>query len=111
MCVPTAAGYNADMTPLKQVIRTLRSQEQELRARGISHAALFGSVARGDSSPASDIDLLVDLDPSRQLSIFDFIGIKHFLDDTFGRQVDLVSRHGVSAYVLPAIERDLIRVF
>jgi len=103
--------YNGDMTSLEQVLRVLRAQEAALRAMGISQAAVFGSIARGDATERSDIDLLVDIDPARRLSLFDFIGIKHYLDDTFGHPVDLVSRRGLSPTILPAIERDLIRAF
>jgi hypothetical protein len=99
------------MTSLEDVITTLRSQESELRAMGVSLAAVFGSIARGAASDGSDIDVLVDLDPTRRLSLFEFIAIKHYLDDTFGRSVDLVSRRGLSATMLPTIERDMVRVF
>lgn len=81
-----------DMTSLEHVLRVLRAQETALRAMGISQAAVFGSIARGDATERSDINLLVDIDPARRLSLFDFIGIKHYLDDTFGHPVDLVSR-------------------
>ena len=99
------------MLSLEDVVATLRSHESELRTMGVSLAAVFGSIARGDASEESDIDVLVDLDLSMRLNLFDFIGIKHYLDDTFRRPVDLVSRRGVSSSVLPSIERDMVRVF
>lgn len=103
--------YNDGMTSLESVIGTLRAREPALRAMGVSLAAVFGSFARGEASDESDIDVLVDLDPARRLSLFDFIGIKHYLDDVIGSPVDLVSRRGVSPSILPAIERDMVRVF
>ena len=78
---------------------------------GVSLAAVFGSIARGEATDQSDIDVLVELDPARRLSLFDFIGIKHYLDDAIGSSVDLVSRRGVSPSILPAVERDMVRVF
>jgi predicted nucleotidyltransferase len=99
------------MTSLEDVISTLRAEEPNLRAMGVARAAVFGSIARGEATERSDIDVLIDLDPARKLSLFDFIGIKHYLDDTFGYPVDLVSRRGINPLVLPAIERDLVRVF
>ena len=99
------------MTSLESVIGTLRAQEPALRAMGVSLAAVFGSMARGEATGQSDIDVLVELDPARRLSLFDFIGIKHYLDDAIGSPVDLVSRSGVSPSILPAIERDMVRVF
>ena len=47
-----------------EIIRTLNEREADLRAHGVMHAALFGSVARDEQRPDSDIDILVDLDPA-----------------------------------------------
>jgi len=47
----------------QQVIATLRAHEEELRRRGVRHAALFGSVARGEAISTSDIDILIELQP------------------------------------------------
>ena len=51
---------------LDDVLQTLRDHEYELKRMGASHAAVFGSVARGEAKPSSDIDVLVDLDPERR---------------------------------------------
>jgi predicted nucleotidyltransferase len=96
---------------LHDVIRTLREQEPSLRARGVVRAAVFGSVVRGEATNESDIDVLVDLDPSRRLSVFGLIAIKHHLDDVFGRPVDVVSRRGLKASVRPSVERELVDAF
>jgi uncharacterized protein len=47
-----------------EIIARLRENEPALRARGVSHAALFGSRARGDNRPDSDIDIMIELDPA-----------------------------------------------
>ena len=54
-----------------EVIATLRAHKQNLRDRGVLHAALFGSVARGDNKPASDIDLLIELEPEAPVGLFE----------------------------------------
>jgi uncharacterized protein len=77
----------------------------------VIRAAVFGSVARDEANDESDIDVLVDLDPNRHLSVFDLIGIKHHLDDVFGRRVDVVSRRGLKASIRPAVERELVDAF
>lgn len=59
-----------------------------LRRHGIKRAGIFGSVVRGEATPESDIDVLVELD--RQASLLDFIGVKLDLEDVLGRRVDLV---------------------
>jgi len=55
---------------LQSVLDTLRSHESDLRRLGVSHAAVFGSVARGEAGAESDIDVLVDLDENRPMGIF-----------------------------------------
>jgi predicted nucleotidyltransferase len=47
----------------EEIIATLRVHQAELRRRGVRHAALFGSIARGESKRTSDIDILIELDP------------------------------------------------
>ena len=59
-----------------------------LRRHGIKRAGIFGSVARGEATPESDVDILVELD--KRASLFDFIGIKLELEEALERRVDLV---------------------
>jgi hypothetical protein len=74
------------MTP-PDVLETLLAHREEIRALGARRLGLFGSVARGEATAASDVDLLVDLD-SRT---FDrYMDLKLYLEDLLGRRVDLV---------------------
>jgi hypothetical protein len=63
----------ADVT-LKQAISVLQAREAELCGRGVRRAAIFGSVARGDTRAESDVDILVDLDPDSGLDVFAYVG-------------------------------------
>jgi len=74
----------------EQVIATLREHERELRAAGVARLSLFGSTARGDRRPDSDIDLLARFDESRRLSLLDVIGVELQLAGLLGQRVDLV---------------------
>ncbi|WP_410960416.1 nucleotidyltransferase family protein, partial [Salmonella sp. SAL4431] len=56
-----------------QAIATLKRAEPTLRAKGVRHAALFGSVARGDNSENSDLDILIEFDQAARLTIFDYV--------------------------------------
>lgn len=71
------------------VISKLREHEPELRAAGIIHLRLHGSVARGQASSASDVDLIADFDATRRLSLVDMAGLENYLADLLGVAVDL----------------------
>jgi uncharacterized protein len=60
-------------------IAMLRGHEPELRAAGVVRMSVFGSAARGDGGPDSDIDLLAGFDESRRLSLLDLVGIEFSL--------------------------------
>ena len=71
------------------VMETLRQHEPELKAAGIVHLRLHGSVARGEASEKSDVDLIADFDPAKPLSLLDMVGLENRLSDLLGIQVDL----------------------
>ena len=100
-----------DSMTREQVINRLREREADLRQRGVVHAALFGSFARNEQRPDSDIDILVDLDPKTVVTIMDYVGVKEFIEELFGGNVDVVSREGLKPLVRPRAIADSIRAF
>jgi len=94
-----------------EAIATLRRSEPDLRARGVRRAAVFGSVARGDSRPDSDIDIMIEIDPESRLTVFDYAGLKDYIASLFDRPVDVVNRDGLKPYVRPAATADAIYAF
>ena len=94
-----------------QVIATLRAHEAELRGRGVAHAALFGSLARGEAGPDSDIDLMIEIDPDAGIDLFKYVAITQFLEDLFPTKVDVAERQGLKRFVRPGAERDAIYAF
>jgi hypothetical protein len=67
------------------ILARLRNCEPDLRARGVSHAALFGSRARGDNRPDSDIDIMVEIDPRAHIGLWDYAGLKDYIAGLFLR--------------------------
>jgi predicted nucleotidyltransferase len=72
---------------------------------------VFGSVARGDSQPDSDIDIMVEIDPEAHLTVFDYAGIKDYIASLFDGPVDVVNRDGLKPYVRPAATAEAIYAF
>jgi predicted nucleotidyltransferase len=75
---------------LNDVLDTLRTHEDELRQLGVSHAAVFGSVARGEAITESDVDALVDLDEGRPIGLFEYARVKIYIDELLGGAGDVV---------------------
>ena len=71
------------------VIQTLRAHEPELKAAGIVHLRLFGSVARGESSADSDVDLMADFERSRRFTLVSMAHLENRLAELLGVKVDL----------------------
>jgi uncharacterized protein len=93
------------------IIAKLKEAEAALRARGIRRAAVFGSVARGDDRPDSDIDIMIEVDPEAHITVYDYVGLKEFVAGLFDGRVDVVSRDGLKPYVRPAATADAIYAF
>ncbi|OYU89235.1 MAG: DNA polymerase III subunit beta [Bradyrhizobiaceae bacterium PARB1] len=93
------------------VIEILRRSERALRERGVRHAALFGSVARGDNGPNSDIDIMIEIDPAARLTVYDYAGLKEYIADLFDGPVDVVNRKNLKPYIAPAATADAVYAF
>lgn len=77
----------------------------------VTKAWVFGSFARGEETAASDLDLLVDYDKSRKLSLLDVIRYKLDLEKEIGREVDLVENGCLKPFAVPSAERDKYLVY
>jgi hypothetical protein len=93
------------------VIETLRRHEPELRAAGIVHLRLFGSVARGEETTQSDIDLMADLDRSMRLSLIGMAHLENRLSDLLGAKVDLSPAEAMKETVRVRAMREAIHAF
>lgn len=94
-----------------EALETLRRAQDALRGRGVKHAAVFGSVARGENRPDSDIDIMIEIDPEARITVFDYVDIKGYIAELFEEPVDVVNRDGLKPYVRPAAMADVIYAF
>jgi predicted nucleotidyltransferase len=95
----------------EQIIERLKQNEAALRARGVAHAGLFGSRARGDAGPISDTDIMIEFDPNARVTVFDYAGLKEFVAQLFDGPVDVVNREGLKPNVRPAVIADVLYAF
>ena len=102
---------NAANPTASDIVATLRANEKELRALGIEHAALFGSRARGDNRPDSDIDILIETDPAAVRTIYDYAGVKLAVEDLFALPTDVIGRAFLKPTIRPVAEQHSIHAF
>jgi len=93
------------------VIAKLCEHEPELKAAGIVRLSLFGSVARGDASSGSDVDLVAEFDDSRQFSLLDMVGLENRLADILGVPVDLTPARAMKDQVRERAAREAVLAF
>ncbi len=93
----------------QMVLEKLTSNLEEIRQRfSVSEIAIFGSLARGEPTPRSDIDILVTFE---QKATFDgFMDLKFYLEQLLAAPVDLVTDNALRPQVREAIEQEVIRV-
>jgi uncharacterized protein len=94
-----------------QVIPALRDALPGLRAEfGVDTLDLFGSVARGDDRPGSDVDVLVQFLPGSRPTLFTLAGLKLRLEDLLGREVDVGTPGGLRPDVRASVDAERLRV-
>jgi hypothetical protein len=98
----------------EEALERLKAGEPELRRCGVAHAGLFGSVARGEARPDSDVDVLIRFAPEAAITLWDYAALKRRVAQilkTSAKRVDVIDLDGMSAYVRPHVERDAVYAF
>jgi predicted nucleotidyltransferase len=91
------------------ILKALQDNRDALRALGVTRLALFGSFARGEQTPTSDVDALVEFEPGQKT--FDhFIQLSFLLEDTFQRRVEVVTPDSLSPYLGKHILKEVLYV-
>ena len=93
------------------VIAKLREHEQELKAAGIVHLRVFGSVARGEASALSDVDLMAEFDRSQRLTLVKVGSLQSRLTELLGMNVDLSSSDWMREPVKSRALREAVSAF
>ncbi len=91
-----------------QVVKLLADHRRELAQFGVKSLALFGSVARDEAQPASDVDVLVEFEG--QATFDRYMDLKFFLEHLLGSRVDLVTRKALKLRLRPVVEREAVYV-
>ncbi len=94
---------------LDRALAVLRARSEELRTRGFLHVAVFGSVARREDGPDSDLDLVVEVGP--QVGSMDAMRLEKLLAADVGREVRIISRCGLDKVRHAEIFRDMVAAF
>ena len=95
----------------EHVLTRLRIHQQELRQAGVMRLAVFGSVARGDNTADSDVDLMGDFDRSKGLNLFDMVGLESLLSEIVGTRVELFDRQMLKQPVRLRAVREAVVAF
>jgi uncharacterized protein len=93
------------------VLAQLRQHRQELERAGVVRLAVFGSVARGDNTAESDVDLMGDFDRTKGLNLFDMVGLESLLTEIVGSRVELFDRKMLKQPVKLRAEREAVVAF
>jgi predicted nucleotidyltransferase len=93
------------------LIAELRALRSLLERDGVSGLSLIGSRARRDNRADSDVDLLVDLDDTRPVSMLDVVGFGHHVQDRLGLTANIFLRRSLDPHFLSTTARDAVRIF
>ena len=93
---------NTGVQTKREVFKTLSDHSAELKELGVKTVGLFGSFVRGEQTPESDIDLLVQFEPDKK-NFDNFMHLSALLEDLLQRRVEIITTEALSPYIGPHI--------
>jgi uncharacterized protein len=90
------------------VLVTLKKNKALIKQKfGVKKIGVFGSVARGEAKKGSDVDVLVEFEKDKK-NFDNFTDLSFFLENLFGRKVDLITTSGLDKYIRPYVEKEVV---
>lgn len=93
-----------------EAIAALKASSEKIRKLGATGLYIYGSAARDELSPESDIDIFIDYDPKSKFSFVELVRLQKLICETLAREIDLTTRDGLHPLLKTEIEYSSIRV-
>ena len=97
--------------PTKEVQNMISTMQRFFATQPVNRAYLFGSCSRGEETNSSDVDLLVDLDKSKPVGLFQYVTMKLDLQDLLHREVDLVEQGELLPFAQESANKDKFLIY
>ena len=97
--------------PTAEVRDMIPRMQRFFATQPVNRAYLFGSYSRGEETSDSDIDIMVDLDKSRPIGLFQYVNMKLDLQDLLNREVDLVENGELLPFAQESADRDKLLIY
>jgi predicted nucleotidyltransferase len=91
-----------------EVLKNLAAHRDRIKGFSVKSLAIFGSVARGEAAPSSDVDVLVEFEPGKPAGLLLFIALKQYLEEILGCPVDLVTPNALRERMRDQVLREAI---
>ncbi len=96
---------------LERIKRILERELPEIRKKyGVKRLGIFGSYIRGEETPRSDLDILIEFEEDTRISLIDFIELEYYLSDILGVKVDLVEKKALKPRIGKRILEEVVYI-